>query len=158
MICTTVTTTAIPAFGFEGHILAAVSRGPAPGRSRGWPGPAFDRSHSRADDVFFFFFFLPSSIQRSDEDWRLLAFLSSSITSTDKKLFSNQKKGHASALPASVAGSSYLSSSKVKNKDRWTTNGIDRTVSVEHTERLSSRKALIEREGHFPCPTHGTGL
>ena len=76
-----------------------------------------------------------------------------------QKLFSNQKKkGNASALPASVAGSSCLSSSKVKNKDRWTTNGIDRTVSVEQTERPSSRKAWIEREGHFPCPAHGTGL
>ena len=90
---------------------------------------------------FFFFFFLPSSIQRSDEDWRLLAFLSSSITSTDKNCSQTKKrKGHAIALPDSVAGSSYLSSSKVKNKDRWTTNGIDRTVSVEHTERPSSRK------------------
>ena len=77
-----------------------------------------------------------------------------------QKLFSNQKKGHASGIPASVAGSSYtyLSSPKVKNKDRWTTNGIDRTVSVEQTERPSSRKAWIEREGHFPCPAHGTGL
>ena len=66
-----------------------------------------------------------------------------------QKLFSNQKKGHASALSASLAGSSYLSSSKMKNKDRWRTNGIDRT---------SSRKAWIEREGHFPCPAHSTGL
>ena len=46
-----------------------------------------------------------------------------------------------SSLPASVAGFSYLSSSKVKNKGRWTTNAIDRTVSVEQTERASSRKA-----------------
>ena len=78
-----------------------------------------------------------------------------------QKLFSNQKKWpckRSEPLPASVVGSSYLSSSKVKNKDRWTTNGIDRTVSVEHTERPSSRKAWLEKEGHFPCPAHGTGL
>ena len=33
-------------FGFEGHISDAVSWGPAPGRSHGWRGPAFDRSYS----------------------------------------------------------------------------------------------------------------
>ena len=38
--------TAIPGFGFEGIFTAAVSRGPAPGRSRGWRGAAFDRSYS----------------------------------------------------------------------------------------------------------------
>ena len=38
--------TAIPAFSFEGHFTAAVSRGSAPGRSRGWCGPEFDRSYS----------------------------------------------------------------------------------------------------------------
>ena len=116
------------------------------------------RVYSRARWLFF----LLSSIQRRDEDWPLLAFLSSSITSTDKNWSQTKKKkkGHVSALPASVAGSSYLSSSKVKNKDRWTTNGIDRTVSVAQTERVSSRKAWswIERDGHFPCPAHGTGL
>ena len=94
------------------------------------------RVYSRAthDD----FFFLLSSIQRRDEDSPLFAFLSSSITSTDKNCSQTKKKGYASALPA---GSSYLSSSKVKNKDRWTANGIDRTVSIEQTERASSRKA-----------------
>ena len=88
----------------------------------------------------------------------LLSFLLRSVRLT-KTFLKPKKKGHASALPASVAGSSYLSSCKVKNKDRWTTNGIDRTVSVEQTERLaaSSRKAWIEREGHFPCPALCTG-
>ena len=38
--------TAIPAFVFEGDFTAAVSRGPAPGRSCSWRGPAFDRSYS----------------------------------------------------------------------------------------------------------------
>ena len=38
--------TAIPAFGFEGHNLSRGLSGPAPGRSRGWRGPAFDRSNS----------------------------------------------------------------------------------------------------------------
>ena len=43
------------------------------------------------------------------------------------KSFSNRekkKKDHASALPASMAGSLYVSFSKVKNKDRWTTLAI----------------------------------
>ena len=94
-------------------------------------------SRATHDDSFF----LLSSIKRRDKDWPLLAFLSSSITSTDKNCSQTKKKGHASVLPASVAGPSYLSSSKLKNKDRWTTNGIDRTVSVEQTERASSCKA-----------------
>ena len=150
-------TTAIPAFGFEGHISAAVSRRPAPGRLRGWRSPAFDRSHSRDDDFFFFFFCLLRSNDRTETGVCLLSFLLRSLRLT-KTVLKPKKKGHASALPASVAGSSYLSSSKMKNKDHWTTNGIDRTVSVEHTERPPSCKAWIEREGHFPSPAHGTGL
>ena len=98
------------------------------------------RVYSRATHDDFFSAF-KASVQRRDEDWPLLAFLSSSITSTDKTVLKPKKKGHASALSASIAGSSYLSSSRVKNKDRWTTNGIDWTVSVEQTERASSRKA-----------------
>ena len=89
--------TAIPAFGFEGHISAAVSRGPAPGRSRGWRGPAFDRSYCACPELTMTFFLL-SSIQRSDEDWRLLAFFSSSITSTDKKCSQTKKKKAMQAL------------------------------------------------------------
>ena len=85
-------------------------------------------------------FFLLSSIQRSDEDWRSLAFISLRSLRLTKIVLKPKNKGHASALPASVAGSSYLSSSKVKNKDRWTTNGILRAVSIEQTERASSRK------------------
>ena len=84
--------TAIPAFGFEGHISAAVSRGPAPGRSRGWRGPAFDRSHSRADDVFFFFAFFDPTIGRR------LAFACFPFFFDHfdwQKLFSNQKKKKA---------------------------------------------------------------
>ena len=97
-------------------ISAAVSRGPAPGRSRGWRGPAFDQSYSCTRVPQSWLFFLLSLIQRSDKDWRLLAFLSSSITSTDWNCSQTKKKGHATALPASVAGSSYLSSSKVKKQ------------------------------------------
>ena len=69
--------------------------------------------------------------------------LFSSITSTDKNCSQTKKKKkcHASALPSPVAGSSYLISFKVKNKDSWTTNAIDPTVSVEQTERASSRIA-----------------
>ena len=69
-----------------------------------------------------------------------------------QKLFSNHKKCHASALPAPVEGSSYLSSSKVKNKDRWTTNGIDRTVSVEQTEEHSHAKLELKERAIFPLP------
>ena len=136
---------AIPAFGFEGHILSRGLSGAGARSIARLARPCVDRSfthvhvYSRAHDDFFSCF--KASIQRSDEDWRLLAFLSSSITLTDKNCSQNKKKGLASALPASVAGSSYLSSSKVKNKDHWTTNVIDRTVSVEQTERPSSRKA-----------------
>ena len=108
-------------------------------------------------ELTMFFFFCLRSNDRTKTGVCLLSFLLRSLRLT-KIVLKPKKKGHASALPASVAGSSYLSSSKVKNKDRWTTNGIDRTVSVEHTERPSSRKAWIEREGHFPCPAHGTGL
>ena len=131
--------TAIPALGFEGHFTAAVSRGPAPGRSHGWRGPAFDRSYACTPELLtmtFFFCFLRSD--RTKTGVCLLFFLLRSLRLTKTVL--KPKKGHASALPASVAGSSYLSSSKVKNKDRWTTNGIDRTVSVEQTERASSHK------------------
>ena len=53
----------MPAFGFRGHFTAAVSRGPAPGQSRGWCGPAFHRSfsctrvlQSYPDDFFSAFF------------------------------------------------------------------------------------------------------
>ena len=55
------------------------------------------RVYSRAthDD----FFFLLSSIQRSDEDWRLLAFLSSSITSTDKNCSQTKKKAMQALFP-----------------------------------------------------------
>ena len=154
--------TAIPVFGFEGHFTAAVSRGPAPRWSRGWHGPAFDRSYSCTrvlQRYSWWLFFLLSSIQdRTKTGVCLLSFLR--LLRLTKTVLKLKKKGLASALSASVAGSSYLSSSKVKNKDRWTTNGIDRTVSVEQTERLaaSSRKAWIEREGHFPCPAQGTGL
>ena len=95
--------TAIPAFGFEGHFTAAVSRGPVPGRSRGWRGPAFDRSYSYTRVLQSYSrpsmtFFLLSSIQQSDEDWRLLAFLSSSITSTDKNCSQTKKKKAMQAL------------------------------------------------------------
>ena len=135
--------TAIPGFGFEGHFAAAVSRGRRPvDRAAGAALRLIDVTHVRVysgPGLLTVTFFLLSSIQRRDKDWPLLAFLFSSITSTDKNCSETKKKGHASALPASVAGSSYLSSSKVKNKDRWTTNGIDRTVSVEKTERASSR-------------------
>ena len=60
-----------------------------------------------------------------------------------QKLFSNRKKNHASTLPDSLAGYSCLSSSKVKNKDRWTIRAINRTVSIQRTESTSSasRKA-----------------
>ena len=87
--------------------------------------------------TIFFFFCLLRSNDRTKTGVCLLSFLLRSLRLT-KIVLKPKKKGHASALPASVAGSSCLSSSKVKNKDRWTTNGIDRTVSVEHTERPSS--------------------
>ena len=147
--------TAISAFSFEGHISAAVSRGPAPGRSRGWRGPAFDRSYCACPELTMTFFCFLRSNDRTKTGVCLLSFLLRSLRLT-KTVLKPKKKGHASALPAPVAGSSYLSSSKVKNKDRWTTNAFDRAVSVEQTERASSHK--LEREGHFPCPAHGTGL
>ena len=48
-------------------------------------------------------FFHLSSIQHSGEDWRSLAFLSFSITLTDKNCSQTEKIGHASALTASVS-------------------------------------------------------
>ena len=105
------------------------------------------RVYSRATHNDLFSSFLLSNDQtktknlRSDKNWRLLALLSSPITSTNKSCSQTENKGHASALPTPVEGSSCQSSSKVKNKDRWTTNAIDRTVSVEQTERALSRKA-----------------
>ena len=94
------------------------------------------RVYSRATHDDFFFCFLRSN-DRTETGVCFLSFLLRSLRLTKTVLKQPKKKGHASALPASVAGSSYLSSSK----DRWTTNGIDRTVSVEQTERASSRKA-----------------
>ena len=45
----------------------------------------------------------------------------------------------------------YLSSSKMKNKDSWTTNAIDRTVCIEQTKRALSCKAW--KRGPFsPVP------
>ena len=95
---------------------------------------------------FFFFFCLLRCNDRTKTGVCLLSFLLRSLRLT-KIVLKPKKKWpckRSEPLPASVAGSSYLSSStgkKKKNKDRWTTNGIDRTVSVEHTERPSSRKA-----------------
>ena len=65
-------------------------------------------------------FLLLSSIQRSDQDWRSLAFLSSSITSADKNCSQTKNKRPCKRPnlppppPPSVAGSSFLRSSKVK--------------------------------------------
>ena len=139
-LCTfSIQITAIPAFGFEGHFTAAVSRGWRPvDRTAGPALRLIDltpvRVYSRATHDDFFFCFLRSN-DRTKTGVCFLSFLLRSLRLTKTVL--KPKKGHASALPASVAGSSYLSSSK----DRWTTNGIDRMVSVEQTERASSGKA-----------------
>ena len=112
--------TAIPAFGFEGHISAAVSRGPAPGRSRGWRGPAFDRSYCACPELTMTFFSLLPSIQRSDEDWRLPAFFSSSITSTDKNCSQTKKKRpckRSSCLSGGLLVSDFFQSEKQRSLD-----------------------------------------
>ena len=107
------------------------------------------RVYSRAHDDFFFCFL--RSNDRTKTGVCLLSFLLQSLRLT-KTVLKTKRKGLASALPASVAGSSYLSSSKVKNKDHWTTNGIDRTVSVEQTERPSSPKLELKERAIFPLP------
>ena len=139
--------TAILAFGFVGHFTAAVSRVQHPvDRAAGAALRLLDLTHVRVwcwptpelRTMTFFCFF------RSNDRTKMVvahaSFPFSSINSTDKNCSQIQKK-RPCTLPASVACSSYLSSSKVKNKDRWTTGAIDRTVSVEQTEGASSRKA-----------------
>ena len=72
---------------------------------------------SRADDDFFF---LLSSIQRSDEDWRLLAVFSSSITSTDKNCSQTKKKRpckRSSRLSGGLLVSDFFQSEKPRSLD-----------------------------------------
>ena len=84
--------TAIPAFGFEGHISAAVPRGPAPGRSRGRRGPAFDRSYCACPELTMTFFcFLPSN-DRTKTGVCFLSFLLRSLRLTKTVLKPKKKK------------------------------------------------------------------
>ena len=86
--------TAIPAFGFKGHFTAAVSRGPAPGRSRGWRGPAFDWSYSCARLLQSYSRWLFSAFFNLTNGRRLaFACFPFFFDHFDwQKLFSNQKK------------------------------------------------------------------
>ena len=112
------------------------------------------RLYSRAShDDFFSAFFDPAKGRRLDFacfpfffdhfDWQ--------------KLFSNNKRPckRSSRLNGGLLVSEFFQREK---QPYWTANGVDRTVSVEQTERASSRKAWIEREGYIPCPAHATGL
>ena len=97
--CLLSTTTAIPAFGFEGHISAAVSRGPAPSRSRGWRGPAFDRSYYACLELtmtFFSAFFHPTIGRRLA--FCLLSFLHRSLRLT-KSVLKPKKKVMQALFP-----------------------------------------------------------
>ena len=127
---------AIPAFGFEGHFTAAVSRGRRPvDRAAGAALRLIDLtrvlpSYSR------WLFFLLSSI-RSDEDWRLLAFLSSSITSTDKNCSQTKKRPckRSSRLSGGLLVSEFFQSEKQRslNHQRHWSDGL----------RWANRKSIV---------------
>ena len=146
----TVCFTAVPAFGFEGHFTAVVSRGVSGVCARSiaplaqpcvWSN-LFLYACTPELITMTFFSFLRSHDQ-TKTGVRLLSFLLRSFRLTKSVL--KRKKALQALFPPEWQAPFYLSSSKVKNTDRWTTGAIDRTVSVKQTERPPSRKAWKRR-------------
>ena len=103
------------------------------------------------------FFFLLSSIQRIDEDWPLLTFLSSSITSTDKNCSQTKKKKpckRSSRLSGGLVVSEFFQSEKQRSLD----DQLHRSDGLRWANRKSIVTQSLNWEGHFPCTAHGTGL
>ena len=142
--------TAIPTFRFEGHFTAVVSRGPAPGRSRGWRGPAFDRSYSctrvlQSYSRWLFFCFLWSN-DRTKTD---VCFLSFFFDHLDwQKLFTNPKKAMQSLLPPQWRSPRIWVLPKIVGRP---TASIGRSPLSKPKEHRHAKLELKER-ALFPVP------
>ena len=159
--------------------------GPAPGRSRGWRSPAFDFFFERCPGnelrgsvsyPVFFFFHRFYSCTRVLQSWRwlfllcflrsndrtktgvcLLSFLLRSLRLTKTVLKPKKKAMQALSPPQWRAPRIWV-------LQKWKTKIVGRPTASIGRSPLSTPKdhrhanAWIEREGHFPCPAHGTGL